>query len=132
MAVHELAELLKHAQPELQSGTYVFVTLPNWPDIPLANILMSFRESEGLSLILEQSVADQYELSYEYLAAWITMKVNSALEAVGFTAAFATELGKHNISCNVVAAFHHDHLFVAKKDGEKALEVLKKLSGPLR
>lgn len=132
MPVHNLAALLKHAQPELQAGDYVFVTLPEWPDIPLSDVLMSFRENEGLTLILEQHIADQHNLPYEYVAAWITMEVNSALQAVGFTAAFATALGQSNISCNVVAAFHHDHLFVAQKDGDKAIEVLQKLSDPPR
>ena len=51
-------------------------------------------------------------------------KVHSALEAVGLTAAFANELGKNNISCNVVAGFAHDHIFVAEADGDKAVKVL--------
>jgi len=132
MPVHDLKELLRHAQPKLQVGRYVFVSLAQWPNLSLSDILMSFREQEGLTLILEQSIADKHGLPYEYVAAWITMEVNSALEAVGFTAAFATALGQHNISCNVVAAFHHDHLFVAHRDGEKAVAVLQNLTGPLR
>ena len=127
MAIHDLKELLRHAQPKLQAGRYVFVSLPQWPSLPLSDVLMSFREHEGLTFILEQSIADQNGLPYEYVAAWITMEVNSALDAVGFTAAFATALGQHNISCNVVAAFHHDHLFVAHGDGDKAVEVLQNL-----
>ncbi|WP_410494162.1 ACT domain-containing protein [Chryseobacterium sp. CH21] len=31
---------------------------------------------------------------------------------------------KENISCNVVAAYFHDHIFIAKKDAGKAMEVL--------
>lgn len=124
MAEHNLSVLLREARPQLHPGSYVFVSLTTDHTIEAKDILMSFREKEGLTLILEKSVADHYGISYEYEAAWITMAVNSALEAVGFTAAFATALSEHGISCNVVAAFHHDHLFVARRDAEQALAIL--------
>lgn len=65
---------------------------------------------------------------YDYVCKWITLQVHSALEAVGLTAAFAVELGEHNISANVVAGFYHDHIFVSESDGENAVKVLKGLS----
>jgi len=37
-------------------------------------------------------------------------------------------MSRENISCNVIAADYHDHIFVNEADGEKALEVLKRLS----
>jgi len=132
MPISELNTLLRQAQPKRQAGKFVFTSLPEWPDLPLPDVLMSFRESEGITLILEKGVADQHGLKYDYVSTWITMEVNSALDAVGFTAAFATALGEHNISCNVVAAFYHDHIFVAHEDGDRAVEVLKNLSGPPR
>ena len=122
-----LAKLLKNIQPHLQEGNYVFVTLKSVDHIPRTDTLLEFKEQEGTTLILEQSKADLLGLSYDFVCAWITLEVHSALEAVGLTAAFATALTQHNISCNVVAGYYHDHIFVGKKDAEKAMEVLEGL-----
>ena len=87
-----------------------------------------FKEKEGITLVLEQKYADLYKLSYDHVASWIVLNVHSSLEAVGLTALFSSELAKHRISCNVISAFYHDHIFVNKKDGKKALQILKQLS----
>ena len=77
---------------------------------------------------LEQSKADELGLSYEYISSWISLKIHSSLDAVGLTAAFSTELTKYNISCNVVAGYYHDHIFVPEADAGAALVILKKLA----
>ncbi|MEJ0055611.1 MAG: ACT domain-containing protein [Bacteroidota bacterium] len=61
--------------------------------------------------------------------AWITLTVHSSLEAIGMTAAFSKALAEESISCNVVAATYHDHIFVGKKDLEKAMAAIMKISG---
>lgn len=88
----------------------------------------SFREQEGLTLIVERQQAERAGLTFDYVAAWITLNVHSALEAVGLTAAFAGALGKAGISCNVIAGFYHDHLFVGRTDAERAMDVLRQLA----
>ena len=123
-----LKQLIKTMRPALQEGNYVFSTVSNADHIPRKHILCEFKEQEGITLVMQQALADLYDLKYDYVAAWITLKVHSALAAVGLTAAFSNALAKHGISCNVIAGYYHDHIFVAKGDGEKAVNVLNKLA----
>ncbi|GHA54926.1 ACT domain-containing protein [Pontibacter akesuensis] len=123
-----LAALLRTMAPELNSGDFVFCTVPDLASIAKADIICLLREKEGATLILEKDRADALGLSYSFVAAWITLKVHSALEAVGLTAAFSKALAENSISCNVVAGYYHDHLFVAKEDATKAINVLQRLS----
>lgn len=123
-----LATLLRSMSPQLNAGEYVFCTLSDGQLPHGLDIIGSFREQEGLTIILERSRAEQAGFSFDYIAAWITLNVHSALEAVGLTAAFATALGRAGISCNVIAGFYHDHLFVGQADAERAMQVLRDLA----
>jgi len=124
----DLKALLKTISPKLNEGDYVFCTTASLEDIDPKEIIGLFKEDEGWTVIVNKELADKLNLSYSYIAAWITLTIHSSLEAVGLTAAFATALGNEGISCNVVAAFYHDHIFVAKQDSEKAMEALINLS----
>jgi len=125
----KLTTLLRNMSPELYEEDYVFASVRNLPEtLPLEQILCFFREKEGITLVLSKSKADALGLPYEYVASRITLNIHSALEAVGLTAAFATALAKENISCNVIAGYYHDHLFVDQKDAQRAMIALKSLS----
>ena len=89
---------------------------------------MSFKEEESITIIAKKEVADSLKLEYSYVASWITLTIHSSLEAVGLTAAFSKALSKNGISCNVVAAYYHDHIFVDVKDTDKAMAVLNTFS----
>jgi hypothetical protein len=54
--------------------------------------------------------------------------VASDLDAVGLTAVVATALAGQGIPANVVAGFHHDHVFVPVDRGAAAMRVLAALS----
>ncbi|HEX8658726.1 MAG TPA: ACT domain-containing protein [Hymenobacter sp.] len=123
-----LPRLLATMQPVLNPGEYVFCTTNAEVSVPAEAVLGSFREPEGLTLIMARETADAHRLPYGALMAWLTLTLHSALEAVGLTAAVAAALTRANISCNVVAAYYHDHLFVAQADAERALQVLRALS----
>ena len=62
-----------------------------------------------------------------FRARWIVLRVNSALEGVGLTAAVSSALAEAGIACNVVAAARHDHVFVPEDRAEVALALLTKL-----
>ncbi|OON65868.1 ACT domain-containing protein [Hymenobacter sp. CRA2] len=123
-----LTQLLRTMQPELQPGRYVFCTVDSLLGFDVSEAIGLFREREGWTLILPQAAADRLQLPYSYVAAWLTLTVHSALEAVGLTAAFAQALARAGVSCNAVAAYYHDHIFVAERDAERALQVLRQLA----
>lgn len=108
----DLKTLFTGLNPTLQPGVYVYVSLKDPLIIEQCQSIMEFKEREGVTLIINKQKAQELNLEYAYESAWITLSIHSSLEAVGLTAAVATALSKNNISCNMVAAFYHDHLFV--------------------
>lgn len=119
-----LAILIATMKPILHEGEYVFATVSNTDAIPREIVLCEMKEEEGITLVLLKDQADKLGVQYSYIASWITLRVHSSLAAVGLTAAFATALARNGISCNVIAGFYHDHIFVDSKDGKKAYDVL--------
>lgn len=123
----DLAELLRGMSPQLRPGRYVFTTVRGESPDGVTPVV-TVAEDEGSTLVLPQEQADAAGLAYDYVAAWITLRVHSALEAVGLTAAVATELARAGVSCNVVAGYHHDHLFVPHERGAEAVAALERLT----
>lgn len=123
-----LARLLKAMQPQLNAGEFVFCTTTDLDTIHTGDMVMVFKEQEGFTIIIQREKADQLNLPYSFVTSWITLTVHSSLDAVGLTAAFSNALAKEDISCNVVAAFFHDHIFVDTKDADKAMQILNRLS----
>lgn len=107
--------------PKLVEGRFAFVTFDG--DVPpeLAQAAVSiFREVEGVSLIVPSELAPN-----EPAMRMITLNVFSSLDGVGLTAAASVALAEADIACNMVAAFHHDHIFVPEDCADRALIVLK-------
>jgi hypothetical protein len=127
----KLHELLAQLEPVRQLKTYAFCTLSIDQTVP-ASTVGWFREAEGMTIILPLNDALGQGLQIVFQAAWITLTVHSALDAVGLTAAVSTALTQAGISCNVVAAVHHDHLFVPINQAEQAMDVLKQLQQSAR
>ena len=123
----DLDEMIASLQPVLREGEYVFVsvTVDEAGRLPAE---ATIREDEGVTVVLSRKDADAAGLGYDFVARWITLTVNSSLAAVGLTAAFARVLGDAGISCNVLAAFHHDHILVPAQDAQRALDALRELA----
>jgi len=124
----DLNRLLKSMKPEHNSGDYVFCKIENLEKVNLNDIEMFFKEKEAITLILKKEIAETLHLEYSVVMSWITLTVHSSLEAVGLTAAFSKALSENGISCNVVAAYYHDHIFVSNKEVEKAMKILNSFS----
>jgi hypothetical protein len=114
-------------EPELHEGVYIFSTLTAATDprdlAPIATVC----EKEGLTVVVEETIANEAHLPVLFRAAWITLTVHSDLQAVGLTAAFATALGQAGISCNVIAGAFHDHIFVPVEAAQAAMTALRNL-----
>ena len=120
----DLSKLLQDMRPERNPGQYVFCVVDSLERAEVFKPVCLFQEKEGVTVILSREQADVMLLSYSLVCSWITLTVHSSLEAVGLTAAVSRALVEVNISCNVVAAYYHDHLFVPVEDGERAMRAL--------
>ncbi len=130
-AISDLRQLLVSMEPILNPVEAAYVTIPDGQacpfDLATPEIIGMFRETEGLTLIVEYQAALHAGCQIEMRAAWITLNVHSDLAAVGLTAAFSNALAAAGVSCNVVAAAWHDHIFVPVEAAERAMAALRQL-----
>ena len=114
----DLARLLKSLSPTLFPERYSFAATL---DATLRDGQFALmREDEGLTSI-QPDPEGQW--------ARISLEVHSSLDAVGLTAELSARLTEKGISANIVAALHHDHLFVPWDRREEALAILHGLEG---
>ncbi|MBX9772697.1 MAG: ACT domain-containing protein [Candidatus Obscuribacterales bacterium] len=133
MTEKNLDVLLTSMNPSLHNDEFVFCTVSDdvFQKLKIAP-LCTFREEEGISLILKRSAADQASLSYTGSWSLITCKINSDLTSVGFLATMSNALAKAGIALNPVSAYFHDHLFVPKERTQECLSILQDLSKSTR
>lgn len=101
--------------------TYVAVEVPT-PGL-LASAHAVVREGPLTSIVLPVDAAEQGQLVTVRLA-WLTLTVQSSLEAVGLTAAISERLARENIACNMLAGYHHDHVLVPVERVDDAIAAL--------
>lgn len=114
--VGDLAGMLAGMAPLLDARRWAFAVVDSGAPYEAFAII---REDEGTTAIVPDLAGD---------FARITLTVHSALDGVGLTAAVAGALAERGIACNVVAGFHHDHLFVPWERHGDALAALAALS----
>lgn len=127
-AERDLATLLRSAEPVVAHREVVLVSVPADAAATLP-ALATVVEDEGVTAVLRVADAERLGLPVGWIGTWITLRVHSALDAVGLTAACSTALARAGISCNVLAGFHHDHLLVPRDRADDALGILRALGG---
>ncbi len=127
--VADLSGLLASMRPERQPGEYAFVTVGSDDGVPTGlTPVATVHEPEGTTLVVPLQQAQTCSLPMDFRCAWILLRVHSDLAAVGLTAAVATALAEDGIACNVIAGFHHDHLFVPADRADRAVAALEALA----
>ncbi|MDX1605581.1 MAG: ACT domain-containing protein [Candidatus Competibacterales bacterium] len=116
--------------PTLREDDYVFCTFEGarYGDHPELEPIAAFLETEGLTLIIPKTRADEQGISYASVFKCITLGVTTSLDQVGLTAAFSARLAEHGISANVIAGYFHDHIFVPGEHAARAVAVLDELA----
>lgn len=121
----DLTELLCSLTVSRRPGVYTVVTLEGEPSPSIrAEAAAVIDEDEGTTLVVPTEVARANGWAVDFEAAWLTLDVHSALDAVGLTAAVSTALTDAGIACNVLAGYHHDHLLVPVHRVDTALNAL--------
>jgi uncharacterized protein len=122
--IRDLAALIAGMDPAPVPGPVAFVTLDGpGAAAALADARAMIREAEGVSLVLPAAHPAVAPGTPRFVQ--ITLGVQSALDAVGLTAAVAGALADAGIACNVIAGAHHDHLFVPEAEAARAVAVLR-------
>lgn len=114
--VSDLAGMLAGMAPMLDARRWDFALAGGDPP---SDAFAVIREDEVTTVVLTQEAGN---------FARITLTVHSALDGVGLTAAVAGGLAAAGIACNVIAGFHHDHLFVPWERRDEALAILQRLA----
>jgi len=123
-----IATLSKNMDPRLHAGRFVYCSFSDFSVPEGLTPLCTYREDEGLTVIVDKAQAERLGLPHAFDAALITLNVQSDLSAVGFVAQVTRALSDAGISCNVVSAYHHDHLLVPADRADEAMAVLRAVS----
>lgn len=125
----DLTRLLRGMAPELDPRDWGFACLaPGAAPVRVEGLFARIAEDEGETLVAPLAALVAAGIAAEGPWARITLRVHSALEAVGLTAAVAGALAERGISANVIAAVHHDHIFVQAGRAAEAMAALEALS----
>ena len=121
--VRDSAGMVRQMRPEHVPGRWVFRSV-RCEELPalVGHARAVFIEAEAPCAVLPAAPGDTDAM------AQITLQVRSALDGVGLTAAVSGALARAGIACNVIAAVHHDHLFVPEGRVDEALQILRALS----
>ncbi|MFT6291200.1 MAG: hypothetical protein ACJAR2_001801 [Ilumatobacter sp.] len=124
----DLSKMLASLDVERRFGVFTYVAVEVLTSELLADAHAMVDEGTLTTLVLPVESAQRAGLPIVVELAWLSLTVQSSLEAVGLTAAFSKILGDAGISCNVLAGFHHDHILVPVERADDAIAALRPVS----
>lgn len=128
--ITDLTQLIKGMDPVLTDQQWYYCSVDDIQPYQhlLQHTFAMINETESVTLILPPEHAELIGQHTTAAFRRIELQVFSSLEAVGLTAVISQCLREQNISANVVAGYHHDHIFVPEKDADKAIAALNLLT----
>ena len=125
----ELKDILGNLKPRILEGSFVFTTSNDELDHLMKTFkpIATFREEEGITLVISKDEADKFNIKYDSLFCCISLGVHSNLNSYGLISSISSELTKKKISSNVFSGFYHDHIFVQADLADTAIQVINSL-----
>ena len=125
----ELKDILGNLKPRILEGSFVFTTSNDELDHLMKTFkpIATFREEEGITLVISKDEADKFNIKYDSLFRCISLGVHSSLNSYGLISSISSELTKKKISSNVFSGFYHDHIFVQADLADTAIQVINSL-----
>ena len=120
----DLAAMLATLSVQRRPGVfaYIAVQVPTPGLIAAAHAVV--KEGRLTTIVLPVDAAARAGQAIDVQFAWLTLTVQSSLDAVGLTAVVSARLAAIGIPCNVLAGYHHDHLLVPVDRVDDAISVL--------
>jgi len=120
----DLAAMLATLSVQRRAGVfaYIAVQVPTPGLIAAAHAVV--KEGRLTTIVLPVDAAARAGQATDVQFAWLTLTVQSSLDAVGLTAVVSARLAAIGVPCNVLAGYHHDHLLVPVDRVDDAINVL--------
>lgn len=120
----DLGAMLATLGVQRRPGVFVYIAV----QVPTPGLIAAahavVKEGRLTTIVLPADAAERAGQATDAQFAWLTLTVQSSLDAVGLTAAVSARLAAVGIPCNVLAGYHHDHVLVPVDRVDDAISVL--------
>lgn len=120
----DLDTMLATLGVQRRPGVFAYIAV----EVPTPGLIAAshavIKEGRLTAIVLPVDAAERAGQATDVRFAWLTLTVQSSLEAIGLTAAVSARLAAIGVACNVLAGYHHDHLLVPVDRVDDAIEVL--------
>ena len=95
----ELKDILGNLKPRILEGSFVFTTSNDELDHLMKTFkpIATFREEEGITLVISKDEADKFNIKYDSLFRCISLGVHSSLNSYGLISSISRELTKKDL-----------------------------------